>query len=46
MRPRAFWAPKAAVAVEKKGGKGWIDVDQLMLEMWAMDGTLDLQSEV
>ena len=46
MRPSTFWAPKVAVAVEKEGGKGWIDIDQLTLEMWAMDGTLDFQSEM
>lgn len=32
--------------MEKEAGMGWIDIDQLMLETWAMEGMLDFQSEM
>jgi hypothetical protein len=38
--------PSEAVLLEKAGGKGWIDTDQLILGMWAMEGMLAFQSEM
>lgn len=43
LRPRTLEAPSGAVAVEKEGGRGWIDIDQLRLGMWVMEGMLDFQ---